>query len=89
MVLDKLSLSMGRLGPKSNSTRLDRVAEFQTRIRPNIRVGSDISGNRLDGLELSVCWVWASDWAKILDMVKIIVFSFLWAFLAQVTQFGS
>ena len=32
---------------------------------------------------------WALNWAKILDIVKIIVISFFGAFLAQITQFGS
>ena len=70
------------LRPKPNSTQLDRVAEFRTCICPNIQVGSNISGNRLGRLNLSVSWVSASKWAKILDLVKVIVISFFGAFLA-------
>ena len=78
---------LGRLGlgPKQNSTQLDWVVQFRT----HIWVGSDISGNRLDGSKLLVSRVWASDWAKILDIVKIIVILFFGAFLAKITQFGS
>ena len=63
------------LWPKPNSIRLDRVAEFQTHIPPNIRVKSDVLGNWLTGSELSVyrvkhhkpsrlylkIWVWPKD----------------------------
>ena len=45
------------LWPKPNSIRLDRVAEFQTHIPPNIRVRSDVSGNRLTASKLSICQV--------------------------------
>ena len=43
----------GRIGfgPKPNSTRLDRVTEFQIRIQSNIRVRSDISDNWSSGSE--------------------------------------
>lgn len=41
------------LGPKPNSTWLDRIAGFRTRIRPNIWVGSDDSSNRVTSSELS------------------------------------
>ena len=41
-------------GPKLNSTWLDWVTEFRTRIQPNIQVGFDFLGNRLSGSKLSV-----------------------------------
>ena len=77
------------LRPKPNSTRLDRFVEFRSRIQSNIRVGSDVLGNQLAGSELSICQVWALDWSEILDIVKIIINSFFWAFLAQITWFDS
>ena len=77
------------LGPELNLTRLDRVTRFRTHIRSNVWVRSDVLSNWLGGSELSISRIWALDWAKILDYVKIFVISFFWAFLAQITRFDS
>ena len=56
ILLYRAAHGSGRVGfgPKLNSTWLDRVTEFRTRIQSNIQVGSDFLGNRLSESKLSV-----------------------------------
>ena len=60
----------GRVGfkPDLDSTQLDRVTKSVTRNRPAIWVRPDGSGHRLNGLDFSGRWVWASNWAKFMNL---------------------